>query len=154
MKLITLLAKHFDVEIADFEMEDETLPEAIWIYEKGQDSEPVVILKPTEQPGNWKVGNIYSALPHDAILSEQQLKELVKAGKANALPKTKSIDYIILIYTLLSSGLPLWFQLRHKVKLAFWLYFYFFPDVPDYLSSTPDFNTESIVYISIYYLFL
>ncbi|EDV9342328.1 hypothetical protein JO01_004774, partial [Salmonella enterica subsp. enterica] len=56
-------------------------PEAIWIYEKGQDSEPVVILKPTEQPGNWKVGNIYSALPHDAILSEQQLKELVKAGK-------------------------------------------------------------------------
>ncbi|EIX6386409.1 hypothetical protein ACP1TV_004499 [Salmonella enterica subsp. enterica serovar Infantis] len=51
MKLITLLSKHFDVEIADFEMEDETLPEAIWIYEKGQDSEPVVILKPTEQPG-------------------------------------------------------------------------------------------------------
>ncbi|MBJ5542641.1 hypothetical protein JGG58_23650, partial [Salmonella enterica subsp. enterica serovar London] len=52
MKLITLLSKHFDVEIADFEMEDETLPGAIWIYEKGQDSEPVVILKPTEQPGN------------------------------------------------------------------------------------------------------
>jgi hypothetical protein len=36
MKLITLLSKHFDVEIADFEMEDETLPEAIWIYEKGK----------------------------------------------------------------------------------------------------------------------
>ncbi|WP_312018788.1 hypothetical protein, partial [Klebsiella pneumoniae] len=65
----------------DFEMEYETLTGAIWIYEKGQDSEPVVILKPTEQPGNWKVGNIYSALPHDAILSEQQLKELVKSGK-------------------------------------------------------------------------
>lgn len=81
MKLITLLSKHFDVEIADFEMEDETLTGAIWIYEKGQDSEPVVIMKPTEQPGEWKVGNIYSALPHDAILSEQQLKELVKAGK-------------------------------------------------------------------------
>jgi hypothetical protein len=31
-----LLSKHFDVEIADFEMEDETLPEAIWIYEKGK----------------------------------------------------------------------------------------------------------------------
>ena len=81
MKLITLLSKHFDVEVADFEMEDETLTGAIWIYEKGQDSEPVVILKPTEQPGQWKVGNIYSALPHDALLSEQQLKELVKDGK-------------------------------------------------------------------------
>lgn len=55
MKLITLLSKHFDVEIADFEMEDETLPEAIWIYEKGQDSEPVVILKPTEQPDTGKL---------------------------------------------------------------------------------------------------
>jgi hypothetical protein len=40
-----------------------------------------VILKPTEQPGHWKVGNIYSALPHDAILSEATIKELVKAGK-------------------------------------------------------------------------
>ena len=81
MKLITLLTKHFDVEIADCELEDETLPGAIWIYEKGQESEPVVILKPTEQRGHWKVGNIYSALPSDAVLTEQQLKELVKAGK-------------------------------------------------------------------------
>ncbi|PLI31304.1 hypothetical protein B6J45_28840 [Klebsiella pneumoniae] len=31
--------------------------------------------------GEWKVGNIYSALPHDAILSEATIKELVKAGK-------------------------------------------------------------------------
>lgn len=31
--------------------------------------------------GHWKVGNIYSALPHDAILSEATIKELVKAGK-------------------------------------------------------------------------
>lgn len=81
MKLITLLAKHFDVEIADCEVEDETLPGAIWIYEKGEDSEPMLILKPTEQPGQWKVGNIYSTLPNDAVLSEQQLKELVKGGK-------------------------------------------------------------------------
>ncbi|EAC0627729.1 hypothetical protein D4G10_24350, partial [Salmonella enterica subsp. enterica] len=43
---------------------------------------------------------------------------------------------------------------QHKVKLAFWLYFYFLPDVPDYLRSPSDFNTASIVYISIYYLFL
>ncbi len=81
MKLITLLSKHFDVEIADFEMEDETLPEAIWIYEKGQDSEPVVITETNRTARTLESWNIYSALPHDAILSEATIKELVKAGK-------------------------------------------------------------------------
>lgn len=81
MKLITLLNKHFDTDLNDYEDENGVNHPAIWIYEKGQDTEPLLVLKATEQPEIWKVGNVYSALTHDALLTETELKELVKAGK-------------------------------------------------------------------------
>ena len=40
-----------------------------------------MVLKATEQPEIWKVGNVYSALTHNALLSETELKALVKSGK-------------------------------------------------------------------------
>lgn len=66
MKLNNYLSKFFDV-VAD-EVEND------------EDSEPVVILKQTEKPGEWRVGDIYSALTNDARLSEEQIKKLAKAG--------------------------------------------------------------------------
>ncbi|WP_262033696.1 hypothetical protein [Serratia liquefaciens] len=63
MKLNNYLSKFFDVEENEVE-----------------NSEPVVILKQTEKPGEWRVGDIYSALTNDARLSEEQIKKLAKAG--------------------------------------------------------------------------
>lgn len=80
MKLNNYLSKFFDVVEDEVENdEDEKIP-SLWLYEKGEDSEPVVILKQTENPGEWRVGDIYSALTHDARLSEEQIKKLAKAG--------------------------------------------------------------------------
>ncbi|EBS4650472.1 hypothetical protein DQR43_22915 [Salmonella enterica subsp. enterica serovar Indiana] len=76
MKLITLLNKHFDTDLNEYEDENGVNHPAIWVYEKGEDCEPVV-----EQPEIWKIGNVYSALTHNALLSETELKALVKAGK-------------------------------------------------------------------------
>ncbi|HIF0605879.1 hypothetical protein, partial [Citrobacter freundii] len=81
MKLITLLNKHFDTDLKEYEDENGVNHPAIWVYEKGEDCEPVVVLKATEQPEIWKIGNVYSALTHNALLSETELKALVKAGK-------------------------------------------------------------------------
>ncbi|EPD0867235.1 hypothetical protein ACR1AM_004303, partial [Salmonella enterica subsp. enterica serovar Infantis] len=81
MKLITLLNKHFDTDLNEYEDENGVNHPAIWVYEKGEDCEPVMVLKATEQPEIWKVGNVYSALTHNALLSETELKALVKSGK-------------------------------------------------------------------------
>ncbi|KOA68696.1 hypothetical protein [Pantoea sp. CFSAN033090] len=59
----------------------------IWIYEKGNDCEPLLILKEswwyteTKKPNYWLVGNIYSELVHGSEYSEAEFRELVRAGK-------------------------------------------------------------------------
>lgn len=80
MKLITYLKKFFDVEVCEVEEDGTVIPDAIWIYERGEDSEPALILKPTQHDTHWKIGNVYSALPNDAIMSEADIKAVVKAG--------------------------------------------------------------------------
>ncbi|MGW43749.1 hypothetical protein EAO86_22955 [Salmonella enterica] len=80
MKLNNYLSKFFDVEENEVENDEGVKIPSLWLFEKGEDSEPVVILKQTENPGEWRVGDIYSALTHDARLTEEQIKKLAKAG--------------------------------------------------------------------------
>ncbi|MEG8000097.1 hypothetical protein LAV69_21945 [Klebsiella quasipneumoniae subsp. quasipneumoniae] len=80
MKLNNYLSKFFDVVADEVENDEGVKIPSLWLFEKGEDSEPVVILKQTENPGEWRVGDIYSALTHDARLTEEQIKKLAKAG--------------------------------------------------------------------------
>ncbi|HID5710667.1 TPA: hypothetical protein ACXETX_004952, partial [Klebsiella pneumoniae] len=80
MKLNNYLSKFFDVEENEVENDEGEKIPSLWLFEKGEDSEPVVILKQTEKPGEWRVGDIYSALTNDARLSEEQIKKLAKDG--------------------------------------------------------------------------
>lgn len=88
MFLITFLKKHFDVEAqTNF---DETIDGTnnsgkdvyqLWVYEKGQDSEPLFILKDAKAligVEGWVVGNVYSKLQHGLLVSDSQVKMLVK----------------------------------------------------------------------------
>jgi len=80
MKLTTYLSKFFTVEVNEEEQDGQKV-ETLWLYEKHNDAEPVMILKPTAAPERWKVGDVYSALPHDSIYSEADLKALAKANR-------------------------------------------------------------------------
>lgn len=80
MKLSNYLSKFFHVEESDVEDDNGNAIPSLWLYEHEDDSEPVVILKHTEKPGEWLVGNISSSLQHDTLLSEEQLKKMAKAG--------------------------------------------------------------------------
>ncbi|HDZ0682334.1 TPA: hypothetical protein RRT40_005039, partial [Klebsiella pneumoniae] len=51
MKLNNYLSKFFDVEENEVENDEGEKIPSLWLYEKGEDSEPVVILKQTEKPG-------------------------------------------------------------------------------------------------------
>lgn len=80
MKLTTYLSKFFTVEVNEEEQDGQKV-ETLWLYEKHNDAEPMLILKPTAAPERWKVGDVYSALPHDSIYSEADLKALAKANR-------------------------------------------------------------------------
>lgn len=80
MKLSNYLSKFFYVEESEVEDDKGNVMPSIWVYEDEEDSEPVVILKQTEKPGEWLVGNISSSLQHDTLLSEDQIKKMAKAG--------------------------------------------------------------------------
>lgn len=92
MRLVTTLKKHFDVTedtgCAENSQEQEVndVPR-IWVFEKGQDSEPLFILKcaqALEGSTGWIVGNIYSSLEHGLRLSEAEIKALLKNGKIHS----------------------------------------------------------------------
>ncbi|EAV0136454.1 protein CcgD [Escherichia coli] len=97
MHFYNFLNRYFDVEIKE-EFDSDIIGTnntgkdvtQIWIYEKGQDSEPLLILKEswwytdTKQPGYWLVGNIYSTLKNDSEISETEFRKLVKAGKVKS----------------------------------------------------------------------
>jgi hypothetical protein len=70
MKLITLLNKHFDTDLKEYEDENGVNHPAIWVYEKGEDCEPVVVLKATEQPEIWKVETYISSYSQCAVIRD------------------------------------------------------------------------------------
>jgi hypothetical protein len=97
-KFLRALRKHFDIEFkSEFDPNivgsNETGKEVdyIWIYEKGEDCEPVLILKDawwyTENNKSedfgcwWIVGNVYSTLEHGSRIHNDEFMKLVKANK-------------------------------------------------------------------------
>ena len=94
MHFTTFLKKYFDIEI---KMVFDPLIEGgnergkevnkIWVYEKGEDCEPLLILTDAwwytdnKQHGFWIVGNIYSTMEDGSCLHEDKIREAVKAGK-------------------------------------------------------------------------
>ncbi|MEA0126766.1 cobalamin biosynthesis protein CbiX, partial [Escherichia coli] len=61
--------------------------ESIYVYEKGNDCEPLFILHESwlnaeiKKCGVWTIGNIYSTLEHGKEYSEQELIKMIKEGK-------------------------------------------------------------------------
>lgn len=85
MKLTTLLNKHFEIlEKTGRDEADTKDVRQIWVFEKGQDCEPLLILKNAQDligiPG-WVVGNVYSCVQHGLITDESQLKKMIRCGE-------------------------------------------------------------------------
>lgn len=92
MNLVTTLKKHFDITeytgCAKNSQEQyvNDVPQ-IWVYEKGQESEPLFILKcaqALEEGTGWIVADIYSSLEHGQRLSDAEIKALLKNGKIHS----------------------------------------------------------------------
>lgn len=94
MHFYNFLNRYFDVDKHDtfdasIQGSNETGKEVseIWVYEKGNDMEPLLILKEAwwysknPKPNHWIVGNIYSTLENGLEISETEFRALVKAGK-------------------------------------------------------------------------
>ncbi|HGT9583831.1 hypothetical protein OW930_28135, partial [Klebsiella pneumoniae] len=85
MKLTTLLKKHFDIEeCTDVDSTVNREVYTIWVYEKGEDCEPLLILKDAQDlmgVDGWLVGNIYSTLQHGLLLQHEQLKTMIRNGE-------------------------------------------------------------------------
>ena len=77
MHFTNFLQRYFDIEIEHtfdptIQGSNETGKDVtkIWIYEKGEDSEPLLTLTEawwyteTKTAGNWLIGNVYSTLEH------------------------------------------------------------------------------------------
>lgn len=79
MKLSTWLRKQgFDVT-SEINEDDE---HELWVNEKEDSAEPVVILTEVVQKDGsvWKIGNIYSHLTHGDLLSEDNIRQAVKTN--------------------------------------------------------------------------
>lgn len=90
MHFTTFLKKHFDIEIHTIlEKNQSDLSDAgcavyqIWLYEKGEDSEPLLILNRFNPAGEtaFIVGNVYSSLKHGLVVTEQEFRKMVKSGE-------------------------------------------------------------------------
>ena len=85
MNLTTLLKKHFDIEeCTDVDPMVNREVYAIWVYEKGEDCEPLLILKDAQDVmgvDGWLVGNIYSTLQHGLLLQHEELKMMIRNGE-------------------------------------------------------------------------
>ncbi|ELH2231621.1 cobalamin biosynthesis protein CbiX [Escherichia coli] len=94
MHFTNFLQRYFDIEIENtfdptIQGSNETGKDVtkIWIYEKGEDSEPLLILTEawwyteTKTAGNWLIGNVYSTLEHGREIHESEFRKLVTAGK-------------------------------------------------------------------------
>lgn len=90
MKLTNYLAKFFDVYVSmdlDQALNGTEEVEHIWVYEKGEDCEPLLILIdvtgsiiPAADCKTYRVGNIYSTLQHGQLLTEKEVKNAARKG--------------------------------------------------------------------------
>lgn len=94
MKLNNYLAKFFDIDVifdtdsALNDTQDTQKVEHIWVYEKGEDCEPLLILidvtgslVPAADGKTYRVGNIYSNLQHGQLLTEKEVKNAARKGE-------------------------------------------------------------------------
>jgi hypothetical protein len=98
MKFLTFLKKHFDVTtdsefISDIQGTNNKGKEVdrIWIYERGEENEPLLILKDAwwlcpdlTEKDHWMIGNVYSTIDNGIVVSESQFKEMVKRGEVKS----------------------------------------------------------------------
>lgn len=86
MKFTTFLAKSFDIETCNRVIPDENGKNIteLWVYEKGEDCEPLLILRATEGVSGWIVANVYSELPDGLQVNEEQFKKMVKNGEVKS----------------------------------------------------------------------
>ncbi|MEJ3301434.1 cobalamin biosynthesis protein CbiX [Escherichia coli] len=90
MKLTNYLAKFFDVYVemdTDLALNGTEEVEHIWLFENGDDCEPLLILidvtgslVPAADGKTYRVGNIYSTLQHGQLLTEKEVKNAAKKG--------------------------------------------------------------------------
>ncbi|EDW8942663.1 cobalamin biosynthesis protein CbiX [Salmonella enterica subsp. enterica] len=80
MSFTTFLNKYFDIEIVSGVFDIGKDAESIFIYEKGEDDEPLFILHES-MSGCWIVGNVYSTLENGKEYSEKELRKMIKEGK-------------------------------------------------------------------------
>ena len=85
MHFISFLKRYFGIEYIQ-----DCGAEFLFVYEKGEFSEPLFILReyslnPEVQRKSWIVGNVYSTLEHGKEYSEQELRKMIKEGKIPAL---------------------------------------------------------------------
>lgn len=83
MKLESTLAKQFDVEIST-KTEEGTILTVLEVYEKDNDCEFMFSLT-TADDVSYTVGNVYSTLEHGTVLTEKELKVLLKNKSIKAL---------------------------------------------------------------------
>lgn len=97
MNFLTYLNKHFDCVTHSFFDSSITGTnntgkdvDEIWLYEKGNDCEPLLILRDNwwysegTVKGEYCVLNIYSTLPNGTIIQESELRSLIKEGKVKS----------------------------------------------------------------------
>lgn len=84
MHFTTFLKKHFDIEKVVGTSDSGNDTESIYVYEKGNDCEPLFILHESwlnaeiKKCGVWTIGDIYSTLEHGKEYSEQELIKMIK----------------------------------------------------------------------------
>ncbi|MBG6246678.1 cobalamin biosynthesis protein CbiX (plasmid) [Candidatus Symbiopectobacterium sp. 'North America'] len=85
MHFTTFLSKCFDIEVeTEFDSSSERNLTHIWLYEKGEDVEPILILHEIyNSPKAWCIGNVYSNLEHGAQIQEVKFRQLVKSGNVH-----------------------------------------------------------------------
>lgn len=85
MKLTTLLKKHFDIEeCTDVDSTVNREVYTIWVYEKGEDCEPLLILKDAQDlmgVDGWLVGNIYFA--HQLSIARSTVYKILEDERAS-----------------------------------------------------------------------
>ena len=91
MKLENYLAKFFDIDVkfdTDITRSDSAKVQHIYVFEKGEESEPLLILVdvtgvlvPASKAKTYRLGNIYSVMQHGLLITEKEVKKAAKNGE-------------------------------------------------------------------------
>ena len=91
MKLENYLAKFFDIDVkseTDMSRNDTAKVQHIFVYEKGEECEPLIILVdvtgvlvPAGDVKTYRLGNIYSTMQHGQLMTEKEVKQAAKNGE-------------------------------------------------------------------------